>query len=97
MREDRLVVERGAVIGLRDELADFLAVTTRCTPASARAALVVDARDAAMRNGAAEDLAVQHAGETQAVHVFGPAGDLGPRFQPGNAATDLGHDRISNQ
>jgi hypothetical protein len=51
----------------------------------------LDARDAAVRDGGADDLAVEHARETQAVRIFGTAGDLGPRFQSGNAATDLGH------
>ena len=92
-REDRLVVKRGAVIGLRDERADILAGDDPVHAGKRPRRAGLDARDAAMRNGAADDLAVQHAGETQAVHVFGPAGDLGPRFQPGNAATDLGHDR----
>ena len=62
-REDRLVVEGRAVIGLRDDLADFFGVTTRYTPGIARAALDVDRLDAAVRDRAAEDLAVQHAGQ----------------------------------
>jgi hypothetical protein len=36
--EDRLVVERGSVVGLGHQLPDVFAVTTRCTPPTACAA-----------------------------------------------------------
>jgi hypothetical protein len=37
----------------------------------------IDRADASVRHGAAHDLAVEHPGQAQIVHVLGPAGDLG--------------------
>ena len=89
-RQDRLVVERRAVIGIGDHLADVVggddAVHARHRAGRAH----VDALDAAMRHGAAEDLSVQHAGQPHVVDVFGAAGDLLARFEPRHRAADLG-------
>ena len=64
-------------------------VTTRCTPGTFCAALDVDRLDAAVRDRAAEDLAVQHAGQPHGVGVFGAPGDLFARLEPRQRAADL--------
>ena len=59
------------------------------TPAIACAARDIDAADAAMRHGAAEDLAVEHAGQAQIVDVFGAARDLGAALETPGRTPDL--------
>jgi len=49
----------------------------------------VDAADAPVRDRAAEDLAVEHAGQAQVVHILGAAGDLGAPFEARQRAADL--------
>jgi len=49
----------------------------------------VDAPDAAMRHGAAEDLRVQHVGQAQIVNIFRASRHLRAGFETGNAAADL--------
>ena len=53
----------------------------------------VDRPDAAMGDGAAEDLGVQHAGKPHGVGVFGAPGDLVARLEPRQRAPDLRADR----
>src|SRR6266849_3836546 len=60
-------------------------VTTRWTPRRAR----VDRFDAGVGDRAAEDLAVQHAGEPHGVGIFGASGHLLARLEPRQRASDL--------
>ncbi len=75
-RQDRLIVKGGAVIGIGDELPDVLAGDDREDALGLARVGDIDRADAAMRDGAAEDLAVQHAGQAQIVDVVRAAGDL---------------------
>ena len=88
-REDRLVVERRAVIGVRDDLAHVL---RRHHPVDARHRLRgagVDRADAAVSDGRAKNLAEQHARQAQIVRVFGASRDLLAGFEPRRRAADL--------
>ncbi len=93
MRQDRLVVEGRAVIGMRDERENVVDGDDAGDAGQRARRGGVDAADAAMRYGAAKDLAIKHAGKTQVVHIFGAPGDLLARLQPRDALADLGcHD-----
>ena len=66
MRENRLIVKRRTVVRIRHQRQrPRRSVMTACTPSSASAALDIDPHDAAVRDGAAVDLAVEHPGQTQ--------------------------------
>ena len=90
-RQDRLIVKRRAVIGLRNELLD---VGSGDHPMHARHGARrrgVEAADAAVRHGGAEHLAVQHAGQAQMMGVVGAAGHLGAHFKPRDRLADPAH------
>ena len=87
--QDRLIVERRAVIGLGDDLAHVFGRDDAVDAGHCLGRAGVDRLDAAMGNGAAEDLSVQHAGQAHGVGVFGAPGDLLARLDPGQRAADL--------
>ena len=76
-------------------LLDVLASETECTPSISRAALVSMREDAPMRDRAAENLRVQHAGHAHIVDVFGAARHLGAGFEARQAAAHLAHGSAS--
>ena len=88
-REDRLVVEGRAVIGLGDDLAHVLGCDDAIDAGHLPGRAGVDRLDAAVRDRAAENLAVQHAGQPHGVGVFGAPGDLLARLEPRQRAADL--------
>ena len=88
-RQDRLVVECRPVIGLRDDLAHVVDGDDAIDAGHLLGRAGVDRLDAAVRDRAAEDLAVQHAGQPHGVGVFGAAGDLLARLEPRQRAADL--------
>ena len=94
-RQDRLVVERRAVIRIGDQPENILAGDDAMHAGHLLRGTDVDRADAAVGDGAAEDFSVQHAGQDQVVGVFGAAGDLGARFKPRNALSDLRHGRAT--
>src|SRR5262249_59858896 len=55
----------------------------------------VDRLDAVVRDGAAEDLRVQHAGQAQIVGVLGAPRDLVARLETRQRAADLAADRAA--
>ena len=71
--EDRLVVEGRAVIGLGDDLAHVVGGDDAVDAGHLLGRAGVDRLDAAVGDGAAEDLSVQHAGQPHGVGVFGAA------------------------
>ena len=88
-REDRLIVERRAVERLRHHGADVLDGHHPVHAGKRAGGLDVDRADTPMRDRAAHDLAVEHAGQPQIVHVFGAARDLGGAFETADRAPDL--------
>ena len=88
-RQDRLIVERWAVIGIGDDLDDILCGDDAIDAGHFFRRAGVDRFDAAMRDGRTEDLAVQHAGQTHQMRVLGAAGDLFARFEARHRAADL--------
>ncbi len=93
--EDRLVVEGGAIIGVRDDLADVIGGDDAIDAGQLGRAAHVDRLDAAVSDGAAEDFGVQHARQLHGVGIFGAAGDLLARLEPRQRAADLGADRTA--
>ncbi len=89
-REDRLVVERRAVIGVRDDLAHVLGGHH---PVDARhgacAALVSIERMRPWATVERKYLAEQHARQAQIVSVFGASGDFLAGLEPRRRAADL--------
>ena len=81
--QNRLVVERRAVIGVGDHPADIVGGVHALHAGNFRGGAGVDRLDSAVRHGAAEDLAVQHAGQPQEMSVFGASGDLFATLEPG--------------
>ena len=88
-RQDRLVVERRAVIGIGDDRLDVLAGIDAEHAGQGTCRAHVDRLDAPVRHRAAEDLAGQHAGHAHDVGIFGAAADFGARFEPRQRAPDL--------
>ena len=88
-REDRLVVERRAVVRLGDDGADVVGGDHAVHAADRLRGADVDALDATVRDGAAEDLAVEHPRQAQVVDVLRAPGDLLPRLEPRDRAADL--------
>ena len=88
-RQDRLVVEGRAVIGIRDQLADIFAGDDTMHPGQLPRRLRVDAADTPMRYRGAKHFAVQHARHTQIVRIVRASGDFGAHFKPGNISSDL--------
>jgi hypothetical protein len=80
-RQDRLVVEGGAIIGLRDDLEDVLAGIDAEDAGYRRRIRRVDGFDPALRHRAAKDLGVQHAGNPHRVDVFRPTRHLVAGFE----------------
>ena len=95
-RQDRLIVECRAVIGLRDDLAHVLDGDDAIDAGHLLGRAGVDRLDAAVGDGAAEDLAVQHAGKPHGVGVFGAPGDLrrAPRAAAASARSDRRRARL---
>jgi hypothetical protein len=89
VRQDRLVVEGRAVIGVGQDFQHIVdgddVQHARDLPGRAG----VDRLDAAVRHRAAEDLGMQHPGQPHGVDVFGAAGDLVAAFEPRHRASDL--------
>jgi hypothetical protein len=96
-REDRLVVECRPIIGMRDDGADVVRGDDAEDARDLLRRAGVDRLDAAMRDGAAEDLAIQHAGQAQIVGVFGAARDLVARLQARQRTADLAADFSARQ
>ena len=88
-REYRLVVERRTVIGLGDHLADVVGGKHAKDARYFLRRAGVDRLDAAMRHGAAENLAVQHAVQSHQVGIFGSAGHFFARFEARDRTADL--------
>ena len=93
--EDRLVVERRAVIRVRDHGLDVVDGDDAVDAGHLLRRAGVDRLDAAVRDRAAEDLGVQHAGQAQIVGVLGAPRDLVARFEPRQRAADLAADRAA--
>ena len=87
--EDRLVVEGGPVIGMRDDLADVGAGDDALDARHLHRLVDVDRLDAAVRDGGTHELGDQHAGQPHRVHVFDAAGDFRTSFEPGQRAADF--------
>ena len=88
-RQDRLIVECRPVIGLRDNLAHVLRRDDAVDPGHLLGGAGIDRLDAAMGDGAAEDLSVQHAGKPHCMGIFGAPGDLLARLEPRRRTSDL--------
>ena len=87
--QDRLIVERWAVVGALQHLHH---VVDRDDVQHARKLLRragVDRFDLAVGDGAAEQLGIQHARHPHGVGVFGAAGDLVAAFDARHRAADL--------
>ena len=92
-RDDRLIVEGRAVIGRRNDRPDILAGHDAHHTRERRRRPGVDRADAAVRDGRAEHLAEEHAGQAQVVGIFGAARHLGARLQARDGTADLrGHE-----
>ena len=89
MRQDRLVVEGRAVIGMRDERKNIVDGDDPGDAGQRARRAGVDAADAAMRHGAAKHLAIEHAGQAQVMHIFRTPRDLLARLQARDALADL--------
>ncbi len=87
--EDRLVVKGRPVIGIGDDGLHVVDGDDAVHAFERSRGAHVDALDPSVRDGAAEDLAVQHAGKLKVMCVFGAARDLGARFEPRQRASDL--------
>jgi hypothetical protein len=92
VREDRLVVERRAVIGVRNDGLDVVDRDDAIDAGDLLRRAGVDRLDAAMRDGAAEDLGMQHAGQAEIMGVLRAARDFFARFKAGQRAADLAAD-----
>ena len=88
-RQDRLIVEGGAVIRLRDDLAHVLRGDHAIDAGHLLGRTGIDRLDAAVGDRAAKDLSVQHAGKPHGVRVFGAAGDLLAGLESRRRASDL--------
>ena len=87
--QDRLIVERRAVIGIGDHLDDVFGSDDAEHAGDFLRRADVDRLDAAVRHRRAEDLAIKHAGQPHQMGIFGAAGDLFARFEPRYRAADL--------
>jgi hypothetical protein len=87
--QDRLVVERRAVIGIGDDFNDVLRSDDAEHAGDFLRRADVDRLDAAVRDRRAEDLAIKHAGQPHQMGIFGAPGDLFARFEPRYRAADL--------
>ncbi len=88
-RQDGLIVERGAVVGIGDHLADVVGGEDAMNAGNLLRGAGVDRLDPAMRHRAAEDLSVQHSRQPHGVRVFGASGDLLAGFEPRQRTADL--------
>ena len=88
-RQDRLVVESRPVIRIGDDFDDILRGDDAEDAGHLPRCADVERFDAAVRHRAAEDLAVQHAGQPHQVGIFGAAGDLFACFEARHRAADL--------
>ena len=86
-RKDRLIVEGRAVMGIGNDLPYVLgrhdAMHSLNRPRCAR----IDATDAPVCNGTADNLPVKHARQPQVVHVLRSPRDLRVRLETRNRAT----------
>jgi len=88
-RQDRLVVEGRPVIGVGDDFANVVGGYDAIDARNLLRRAGVDRLDAAMRDRAAKDFPMQHAGQTHRVSVFGAPADLVARFETGQRTADL--------
>ena len=88
-REHGLVVERRAVIRVGHDFLQIGGAHHAMHAAHGLGRAHVEAPDPAVRDAAAENPAVQHAGQAQVVDVLGPPGDLQPGLQARQRAPDL--------
>ncbi len=88
-RQNRLIVERRTVIGIGDHLAHVVGGDDAKNARHRLRGAGVDRLDAAVCDGAAKDLAVQHPGQPHHMRVLGAAGDLLACFEAWNRAADL--------
>ena len=87
--QDRLVVERRAVIGAFQHLHHVVDGDDVQHARQLLGRAGVDRLDLAVRDGAAEQLGVHHARHAHGVGVFGAAGDLVAAFEARHRAADL--------
>ena len=87
--QDRLVVECRPVIGISDDFPHVVAGIDGVDAGHFAGGAGVDRLDAAMRDRAAEDFCMQHAGQLHQMSVFGAAGHLVAPFKPRQRAADL--------
>ncbi len=90
-RQDRLVVKGGAVIRVGNEFLDVVAGDDGEDAVLGACRVGVDRADAAVRNGRAENLAGEHAGNAQIMDVLGAARHLCARFQSRYRPANLLH------
>ena len=87
--EDRLVVKRRPIERVGHDLEHIIDGHDPMDALERLRGADIEPDDAAVRNRAAHDLAVEHAGQAQIVHVFGAAGDFGLTFEARDRASDL--------
>ena len=94
-RQDRLIVERGTIVRLGNELADVFAGDDAMHAGKRPRRLRVDAANAPVRHRRAKNLAVEHAGQAQVMRIFRAATDLGAHLKARHVPADLIHGRSS--
>ena len=89
-REHELLVVKGRpVVRVRQDGKDIAAGDDARDTFDGEGLAHVDALDLAVRDGATEDLSVEHPGKAQVRDVLGRAADLGACLEPRNGASDL--------
>jgi hypothetical protein len=91
VRKDGLVVEGRPVIGICNEAQDVLNGNDAMDAGELLRGARLDPADAAMRDRAAKDFSMQHAGKAKVVRVRRAPRHLGACFEARNAAADLSH------
>jgi hypothetical protein len=87
--EDRLIVKRRPIERAGHDLENIIDSHDAMDALERLRGADVELDDAAVRDRAAHDLAIEHAGKALIVHVFGGAGDLGLAFEARDRASDL--------
>src|SRR5215510_12895906 len=90
VRQDRLIVEGGSVVWIRNELPDIVDGYDMKDARNALRRARVDRLDQAVGDRAAEYLGDQHAGQPHVMDVFGAARDLVAALRARHRAADLG-------
>src|ERR1700752_5340277 len=88
-RQNRLIVEGRAVIGMWDDLDNVVAGDDSVNAGNFECFAKVDVLKSPVSDGAAHDLAHEHAWQAHMMYIFGPAGDLGDGLQSRNGAANL--------